>query len=248
MNAPEEVDAELVVGSELAHREIRREVIRPLDVADQANAMAEYQAGLRSILDASDWQDAGRGESFVKKSGFRKIAAWFNLTVELVRDEVERDESGQVLRASVIARAIAPNGRAMDGDGYCSAEESRFKRNASKLENDLRATASTRATNRAISGLVAMGAVSAEEVTAGIEAPPPPAGPPFGPAAAPGLLIQTRSAIAYATGLESESPQVDAVIQALTNDAGGYVPRLSARAVCCLAGAIKAGQQEGPTE
>jgi hypothetical protein len=67
------------------------------------------------------------------------------------------------LRAEVWARAIAPSGRSMDGDGYCSVDEERFsgpRGNKSKLENDLRATATTRAMNRAISGLVGMGEVS----------------------------------------------------------------------------------------
>jgi hypothetical protein len=53
-----------------------------------------------------------------------------------------------------------------DADGYCSADESRFKnaKGRQKIENDLRATATTRAKNRAISDLVGMGEVSAEEV------------------------------------------------------------------------------------
>jgi hypothetical protein len=70
------------------------------------------------------------------------------------------------VRAEVWIRAVAPNGQFGDGDGYCSADEGRFRgwKGRQKLENDLRATATTRAKNRAIADLVGMGEVSAEEI------------------------------------------------------------------------------------
>jgi len=143
-----------------------REALTPLDPEQVVAGMAAYQELLPKLLDASDYQDAGRGKSFVKKSGWRKIARAFNLSVELVSSRVFRDEHREAQRAEVVARAIAPNGQVQDGDGYCSIDEDRFsgpKGNKSKLENDLRATATTRAKNRAISDLVGMGEVSAEE-------------------------------------------------------------------------------------
>ena len=162
------------VPGELVARPGAGAVIQPLPLEQVREAMTQYQHGLQSLLTPEDWQNAGRGEKFVKKSGWRKIATWFGLSVELVRDEVERDpESGEVQRATVWARAIAPNGRSFDGDGHCSVEENRFKSGSGrqKLENDLRGTATTRAINRAISGLVGMGAVSAEEMDTGGSAP-----------------------------------------------------------------------------
>lgn len=153
--------------TEVVRRERRSEVIRPLDADQLIESFTAYQDLLPRLLDASDYQDAGRGKRFVKKSGWRKIATAFDLDVQLIRSTIERDETGQPLRAEVWARAIAPSGRSMDGDGYCSVDEERFsgpRGNKSKLENDLRATATTRAMNRAISGLVGMGDVSAEEV------------------------------------------------------------------------------------
>lgn len=159
-----------VASRELARRAVTHEVLTPLDVAQQKAAMAVYQEGLKSILDASDWQGTN-DKPFVKKSGWRKIAAWFNLSIEKVpgSDRVERDDDGSLLRAEVWVRATAPNGRYAEGDGYCDVSEPRFAkaRARQKLENDLRGTAATRATNRAISNLVGMGAVSAEEVDAG---------------------------------------------------------------------------------
>lgn len=156
--------------TEIARRERRSEVIRPLDPDQLIQSFTDYQQLLPRLLSDSDYQDAGRGRRFVKKSGWRKIATAFDLDVQIIRSTVDRDDTGQPLRAEVWARAIAPSGRSMDGDGYCSGEEDRFsgpRGNRSKLENDLRATATTRAMNRAISGLVGMGEVSAEEIDAG---------------------------------------------------------------------------------
>lgn len=145
-----------------------REVLRPLLDPQEAEAnMAAYQQLCRAILKDSDYQTAERGKKFVKKSGWRKIATYYGLSVEIISLDIDRDDNGLPLRATVVARATAPNGRVSDGDGYCSADESRFNRQQGrqKLENDLRATATTRAKNRAISDLVGMGEVSAEEVT-----------------------------------------------------------------------------------
>lgn len=189
---PEPVDAEVVpdppgpeappaapagtpIGTGTAlERRVSQEVLAPLDVAEVAASMEAYQQGLQALLKPDDWQSSGR-EKFVKKSGWRKIATWFNLSVEPISEHVDRDEDGSPVRARVWVRAVAPNGRTMAGDGACSVDESRFKSAAGrqKLENDLLGTATTRAKNRAISDLVGMGAVSAEEVDAGAPASGP---------------------------------------------------------------------------
>lgn len=150
------------------------EVLMPLDTEQVVAGMKAYQEMLPKLLDESDWQDAGRDGRFVKKSGWRKIARAFNLSVMVVSVRIERDAEGNPTRAETIARAMAPNGQVSDADGYCSADEKRFEqpKGRQKLENDLRATATTRAKNRAISDLVGMGEVSAEEITTGDSAEP----------------------------------------------------------------------------
>jgi hypothetical protein len=157
---------------------VGREVLMPLDTAQVVEGMKAYQRLLQELVEPSDWQVTGDTERFLKKSGWRKIARAFGLSTQLIRCDVERDRDGRPLRATAIVRAIAPNGQSGDGDGYCSADESRFakEKGRQKLENDLRATATTRAKNRAISDLVGMGEVSAEERTAGggdADGPPP---------------------------------------------------------------------------
>lgn len=166
---PEPVHVEArASGTDLEVRPASDQVLMPLDTEQVVKGMEAYQAMLPKLLDANDWQSTGDGK-FVKKSGWRKIARAFNLSVMVVSVRIERDAEGNPTRAETIARAMAPNGQVSDADGYCSADESRFKssKGRQKLENDLRATATTRAKNRAISDLVGMGEVSAEEVDAG---------------------------------------------------------------------------------
>lgn len=222
-----------VTGTQLVRRERRSEVIRPLDPDELALSFQAYQDLLPKLLTATDWQDAGRGERFVKKSGWRKIATAFDLDVFLVSDDVERDVNGSPLRARVIARAVAPSGRSMDGDGYCSVDEPRFKRDSArqKLENDLRGTATTRAKNRAIADLVGMGAVSAEEVSDG----PPVAGPPLGPKASEEQFKAAKHACIVLA--EGDMALAADLFGKVTADCGGYLPTAAVLALTRAASA-----------
>lgn len=224
-------------GLQLAPRERRSEVLKPLDVDQLVASMEQYQRMLPRLLHESDYQAAGEGKRFVKKSGWRKIATAFDLDVTLIRSYVERDEMGQPVRAEVWARAISPSGRMIDGDGYCSLDESRFsgpRGNTSKLENDLRATATTRAMNRAISGLVGMGEVSAEEVDSGPAAAVP---------ADAEQIDRVRLPIGWVIGqLPADHATVEAVLTAIREDNGGEIPLTTIRALAHLANARKRHQ------
>jgi hypothetical protein len=210
-------------GIELA---ARAAPLAPLDTKQVTKAMTAYQEGLKSILDDSDWQEfedkKGEPKRFLKRSGWRKIAFWFGLDLEVLSTHVERDTTDQPTRARVIARATAPNGRHADGDGYCSVRERRF----SKPENDIPATAATRALNRAISNLVGMGDVSAEELEGDEGAPA------YGPAASQ----RDRDSLDKAARLLYDTEELDLrLVARLEQDAGGYLPRIVARAVMLLA-------------
>jgi hypothetical protein len=228
------------------HDEIRHEVIRPLDPMQVVDSMRTHQELLQRILDPSDWQgQPDRPGSFVKKSGWRKIALAYNLALGRVAEEVERDGDGMPRRATYTAYAQAPNGRRVEASGHCSYDESRFsgpRGNASKLENDMRATAETRAKNRAVSDLIGMGRVSAEEVDAGT-----PAGPPFGPAVNEAQGSQLRRAISYVLD-EPASPVaidgvIDEVIFSIRAKSGGYIPVIAMQAIGLLAAAVKAQRE-----
>jgi hypothetical protein len=147
----------------------RLEPLRPMPLHDVQRAMGEYQAGLAALLNDNDWQTfsdrGGQPRRFVKRTGWRKIATWFGLDLYVGRITVERYEDGRIRLAEVVGRVVAPNGRVGEDIGACSADERGF----SKPEHDIRATATTRALNRAISNLVGMGDLTAEEVLDEVE-------------------------------------------------------------------------------
>jgi hypothetical protein len=209
------------------------DVMRPLDADQLVESFREYQALRGKLLTPDDYQGAGGGKKFVKKSGWRKIATAFGLNVEVRSSVVDRDDDGNPLRAAVVARAIAPNGRFSDGDGYCAVTEKRFAGNSEKLENDLRATATTRAKNRAISDLVGMGEVSAEEADGR------GSGPEWGPEATEQQTSGVKNALGYlftALGHDPESAQVCAAeVVGKWGESYDYIPGASAGAVILLA-------------
>lgn len=135
-------------------------LVRPAaSVADVESAFRDYQRLCQHLLDSDDVQHIG-GRSFRKKSAWRKLAVAFGVSCEVRERDYERDDQGRIVRAEVVVRAIAPNGRYMDGLGVCDMSERKF----SKPQHDIPATAMTRATNRACADLFGMGEVSAEEI------------------------------------------------------------------------------------
>lgn len=206
----------------------RGTVIVPLDTQQVQAAMTHYQDGLKSILADNDYQEfkdrkTNETRRFPKRSAWRKIAYWFNLDLELIGEEIERDGRGEPVRARVKARAVHPNGRYADGDGGCSISERGF----SKLEHDIPATAATRAMNRAISNLVGMGEVSAEEIDGGEVS-----ADAFGPVATPREVDNLKRAIVVLMpGITDTRP----LVERFEKDAGGYLPKVVARAMMLAA-------------
>jgi hypothetical protein len=244
-------DAEVVpegdgAGSELVpHVATRAEVMRPLNSDELVTAFAEYQKLRGRLLTKEDYQDAGRGKSFVKKSGWRKIATAFGLNTEILHSSVERDENGDPTRAELWVRAIAPNGRYADGDGYCSVTEDRFsgpRGNKSKLENDLRGTAKTRATNRAISDLVGMGEVSAEEIGGSADDTPP--APQFGPEIREATQVSFSNAVRWLHDDQDLTGANAGELAGQLTELYGYLPQVSATAIVLLAKQIKDGVEQ----
>lgn len=164
-------------------------IVTPAVQASQAlEAQQAYQDLCRQLLDDTDVQRIG-DKDFRKKSGWRKLAVAFNVSNEIVERDYERDDRGRIIRAEVIDRATAPNGRTCDGLGACDLFEKccmkatcRIKaqwhdhcddrqggcdgtRHFSNPQHDIPATAATRARNRACADLFGMGEVSAEEIT-----------------------------------------------------------------------------------
>lgn len=110
------------------------------------------------LLDASDFVLVN-GQPLAKKSAFRKLALAFGISTELVREERIETQDGTAYLLTI--KAIAPSGRFMTAAASCHANERPFTK-----PSDVRATAETRATNRAIANLIGWSAPSVEEMGA----------------------------------------------------------------------------------
>ena len=106
-----------------------------------------------------------RNVEYLKKSFWRKMATFFNLTDEIITREIEADQKGNTKSAYYEVKVIHPNGRSVVGAGFCSANE----RNFAHPDHDIRAVAHTRAKNRAISDMIGGGEVTAEEMSNALE-------------------------------------------------------------------------------
>jgi len=131
---------------------------------EQAQAAVQrYREITRGALGADDWQGPpGEPGSFIKKQGWQTIAKAYRVSTSVIDDVAEYDDDGVIIRSRAKVRAVDPDGRSREATGYCSIHEP-GRRSSPKLEHDLRATAVTRAENRAISNLAGIGQVSAEE-------------------------------------------------------------------------------------
>lgn len=216
------------------------------DVEQARREMTRYQELCSAVLVADDWIGRpGEAESFVKKSGWAKLAKFYGVSVELVGETIlERDADGKLLRASAKARAIDRDGRRRDGGGACGRNEPRFvnARGRQKIEHDLPATAETRAENRAIANLIGFGAVSAEEVADDVRAGASTLTVPDWAADihddAIDRLEQNLATILDATGLLDPGPAVVAVGNGVTSYCDGVFPAAAARLAHLLAQAI----------
>ncbi|GAB4833768.1 hypothetical protein Ancab_032018 [Ancistrocladus abbreviatus] len=112
----------------------------------------EYQNAAMAILEKSDYTMIS-GTPFIKKSGWRKIAFYFNLSFEIKEKNIEFDENHNVQRAEFVVRAYMQGGRFSDGWGSCERREKRFM----KPNHDIPSTAETRAKNKACQDLLGIG-------------------------------------------------------------------------------------------
>lgn len=147
-------------------------IVRPAVSAKEAlAAWREFQELKKYIIEPSDIQTittidkkTGREKQsrFVKKSGWRKFAQFYNLTDRIVEESKEPAGQGG-FRWKIKVVCTAPNGRETEGVGMCSSTERGF----AHPDHDVYATAHTRAKNRATSDMIAAGEVSAEEIADG---------------------------------------------------------------------------------
>jgi hypothetical protein len=222
-------------------------ILLPADIDQVQAAMAAYLETTKAVLEPSDWQGPpDQPGSFIKKSGWQKIAKAYRLSTEVVEQTADRDDDGQLLRAGAVMRAIAPNGQWREATGYCDITEPRFATQGGrhKLENDLRNTAATRAENRAISNLCGLGAVSAEEAEGGQPATvghPPGSGGGLPAWAGPGDVPHAAdllSQILAAANVDQPEVVVNAVGNQLFGQCNESIPRIVVDTLALIAAHI----------
>lgn len=135
-------------------------------INEQKQLAAAYDSACSALIGANDVQ-VEKGRTFKKKSAWRKLARHFGISTAVVN--VQKESVNDVFLATVTVRASAPWGQYAEAVGACGTDEATGRRVITTA--DAIATAETRATNRAVSNLVAMGEVSAEEMTNGDSAP-----------------------------------------------------------------------------
>lgn len=117
-----------------------------------ATLFKQYQNTAMSILEKGDYVVL-QGKPFIKKTGWRKIAFFFNISFEIKDRTIQLDERSNVIRAEFVVRASMQGGRFSDGWASCDRGEKRF----SKPNHDIPGTAETRAKTRACQDLLGIG-------------------------------------------------------------------------------------------
>lgn len=136
----------------------------PEAIKQQQALMSAYDAAVAALIGPNDVQREG-DRTFKKKSAWRKLARHFGISTAVIsctREWTAPTGEQPEFVATVVVRATAPWGQSAEAVGACSTDEETGRRQISIA--DAIATAETRATNRAISNLIAMGEVSAEEI------------------------------------------------------------------------------------
>ena len=137
-----------------------------VDVEQSLLAWDNYQTVCSRLLNDKDYQvykdKDGKTKRFLKKSAWFKLGKAFNVCTRIIENTVHRSKTGRVQEAYYRVEAYLPNGsRIVEADASCDIWE---PGKAKSSGHDLRTTAETRATNRAISKLIGASEVSAEEI------------------------------------------------------------------------------------
>ena len=153
-----------------------------VDVQAAKEFMDNYQDLVKALLDKSDYQMVRTKDGMQakkKKTAWRKLATAFNISDDIVGEDIIRDECHRIISAKFVVKATLPNGRYGMGVGDCSIYDKvkkddkkeptpfELRKRFTNAEHDVLSTAHTRAKSRAISDLVGGGEVSAEELSGG---------------------------------------------------------------------------------
>ena len=134
------------------------EILKPVENLNTIKlAFNEIDNIKNALLDFKDIANI-KWKKYINKRWYRKLAIAFSISTEIISEK--RIEKWNHIIYDFSIRAISPIGRYMDSSASCCSEERDF----THIENDVRATAQTRATNRAISDLIWLWEISYEEI------------------------------------------------------------------------------------
>ena len=170
-------------------------VMPAVSTAEAVKAWDAYLDLKKSIAKPEDKQLI-QGREFFKKSYWRKLATFFNLSVEVVEEREEGTDENRIYH--FVCKATAPNGRFAVGTGTCD----QLEKDRKNTIHNTRSTAETRAFNRAVSNLVGGGECSAEEMDEVNGSPTKPSGK-----IAKATMAQQKKifAIAKQAGMEADA-------------------------------------------
>lgn len=138
---------------------IRTLLIKPISTIDDiVKAYEEYNLLKSRLLQQTDYQLI-KWKRYIKKSWFRKLSTAFWISTQVVREN--RLNIDDYFIYEITVRAISMSWRYCEACSSCASNERAFNH----VENDVRAIAQTRATNRAIADLIGSWEVSAEEMS-----------------------------------------------------------------------------------
>jgi len=139
--------------------------VTPKDAVSAWTGFLALKQSIKSDADVEMLTIGGKPKEYLKKSFWRKMATFFNLSDRIVTKEIATDDNEQIISAYYEVEVRAPNGRTAIGVGFCEISERQSGRDSfAHPGHDVRGTAHTRAKNRAISDMIAGGEVTFEEM------------------------------------------------------------------------------------
>lgn len=109
--------------------EILAELTDPQTLERHVALIAAYDVAVSKLVTQADVQVEGK-RTFKKKSAWRKLAQFFRVSTEILRNErwweIDEESGEKHLVARVVVRGRAPWGQTAETVGLCSTRESRF--------------------------------------------------------------------------------------------------------------------------
>jgi hypothetical protein len=133
-----------------------KEFAKPLATVDEAKqAFKQYQELMSALMKESDIVEI-QGKKRIKKTGINKVARFFGVSCEIIRQRREESigpQGGKNFTWYVWTKCWLPNRQSRVDGGACSSNERRF----THLEHDVLSVAITRSSKRCIENLCGMG-------------------------------------------------------------------------------------------